>query len=212
MAYLGVLIKQFNDRGYGFIDSYAVDGDVFLHHSKLQNGTCRDMIVGTKMSFDLAIKSDGKKSAENVRIIETVPHVINRWIPEDACIPWINACFSQYSKPWINPTYLSSLYSKPWINPTYFSAQSSEPWINRTYFSPQCSKPSVGEKQPHSKNTWSQEGSSKEFSSPSRTWTSASYNPKRTSINERGNFQKATREIQRKWIPRPDTNVCAPSN
>jgi len=61
------VVKWFDaKKGYGFVVSPEVDGDVFVHYTKIQMEGFRKLETGEKVSFDLIRTPEGKPQADNV--------------------------------------------------------------------------------------------------------------------------------------------------
>eukprot|EP00427_Karlodinium_veneficum_P047242 CAMPEP_0169233310 /NCGR_PEP_ID=MMETSP1016-20121227/27548_1 /TAXON_ID=342587 /ORGANISM="Karlodinium micrum, Strain CCMP2283" /LENGTH=59 /DNA_ID=CAMNT_0009312645 /DNA_START=59 /DNA_END=235 /DNA_ORIENTATION=+ len=52
MSLTGTLKKFIEEKGFGFIERDDGQGDLFVHFSKLVNGSKEDMIAGSKLTFD----------------------------------------------------------------------------------------------------------------------------------------------------------------
>merc|ERR1719162_1136244 len=70
MACAGTLRKYVDGKGYGFIERDDGSGDMFIHIRELINGaTEQDMVVGSRLSFDIGQdQRSGKIKAMNVII------------------------------------------------------------------------------------------------------------------------------------------------
>lgn len=71
MSSKGKLIRWNDDRGFGFIKSESLKGDIFIHISALKSMS-RKPRGGDIIYFDIVTDKNGKKRAENARI-EGVP-------------------------------------------------------------------------------------------------------------------------------------------
>ncbi len=61
------LVKWFDaKKGFGFIVSEEVDGDVFVHYTKIQTEGFKKLETGEKVTFDLIHSPEGKPQADNV--------------------------------------------------------------------------------------------------------------------------------------------------
>ena len=61
------VVKWFDaKKGYGFVVSPEVDGDVFIHYTKIQMEGFKKLETGEKITFDLITSPEGKPQAENV--------------------------------------------------------------------------------------------------------------------------------------------------
>lgn len=64
----GILTKVFQGKGYGFIAPGDGSKDVFLHFRDLVNGSSRDLVIGTKLHFQLLIDENGNRKAKNATL------------------------------------------------------------------------------------------------------------------------------------------------
>jgi cold shock CspA family protein len=64
MSAEGVVILYDPEKGFGFIQSGSVDGDIFFHISEFDNEVLPS--VGMKVTFDLKEGPDGRNSARNI--------------------------------------------------------------------------------------------------------------------------------------------------
>lgn len=62
----GTVKKLVLDKGFGFISGDG--GDLFFHHSSLQEGKIEDLRVGQTVAYDEAPGPKGPR-AENVKIV-----------------------------------------------------------------------------------------------------------------------------------------------
>ncbi|MDA0674060.1 MAG: cold shock domain-containing protein [Cyanobacteria bacterium] len=76
MRYQGRLKAWKADRGFGFITSSAIEGDVFLHISALPSNI-RPPQVGDTILFELQIQPDGRKRAAKAAI-QGIPPTLSR--------------------------------------------------------------------------------------------------------------------------------------
>jgi len=61
------VVKWFDaKKGYGFVVSPEVDGDIFIHYTKIQMEGFKKLETGEKITFDLITSPEGKPQAENV--------------------------------------------------------------------------------------------------------------------------------------------------
>jgi len=67
----GEIVRWVDDRGFGFINSDAYPGDIFVHVSKFQKGYRRPQI-GDKVEFQIEV-SNGKTSAHNALLVGVEP-------------------------------------------------------------------------------------------------------------------------------------------
>lgn len=63
-------VKWFNfTKGFGFIQSNDVDGDVFIHKTALDRAGISDLQEGQTVGFDLFTNDKGRTSATNVTLL-----------------------------------------------------------------------------------------------------------------------------------------------
>ncbi len=61
------VVKWFDaKKGYGFIVSPEVEGDVFVHYTKIEMDGFKKLETGERIAFDVVRSTDGKPQAENV--------------------------------------------------------------------------------------------------------------------------------------------------
>jgi CspA family cold shock protein len=61
------VVKWFDaKKGYGFVVSPEVDGDIFIHYTKIQMEGFKKLETGEKITFDLITSPEGKPQADNV--------------------------------------------------------------------------------------------------------------------------------------------------
>ena len=61
------VVKWFDvKKGYGFLVSSEVEGDIFVHYTKVQMEGFKKLEAGENVTFDLVRNPDGKPQAENV--------------------------------------------------------------------------------------------------------------------------------------------------
>ena len=61
------VVKWFDaKKGYGFIVSPEVEGDVFVHYTKIEMDGFKKLETGEDITFDVVRGDDGKPQAENV--------------------------------------------------------------------------------------------------------------------------------------------------
>lgn len=61
------VVKWFDaKKGYGFIISPEVEGDVFVHYTKVQMEGFKKLETSEEVTFDVVRSSDGKPQADNV--------------------------------------------------------------------------------------------------------------------------------------------------
>ena len=64
-------VKWFNPRkGFGFIEPEAGDKDIFVHISAVKNSGLDRLDEGQKVEFTIEEQSNGKSSAENLKVID----------------------------------------------------------------------------------------------------------------------------------------------
>ncbi|MFW1641505.1 cold shock domain-containing protein [Vibrio parahaemolyticus] len=63
----GKIVRWVDDRGFGFINSHELNGDIFVHVSKFQKGYRRPK-VGDEVEFQLSNDSS-KLSASKVKLV-----------------------------------------------------------------------------------------------------------------------------------------------
>lgn len=61
------VVKWFDaKKGYGFIISPEVEGDVFVHYTKVQMEGFKKLETSEEVTFDVVRSQDGKPQADNV--------------------------------------------------------------------------------------------------------------------------------------------------
>ena len=65
----GVIVKYFDDKGFGFIRPDDGGRDVFFHVSRLVEGDSATLTSNLKVAFEIAPDKYGKMAAANVRIL-----------------------------------------------------------------------------------------------------------------------------------------------
>jgi CspA family cold shock protein len=61
------VVKWFDaKKGYGFLVSDDVDGDVFVHYTKINMEGFKKLETNENVSFDVVTSADGKPQADNV--------------------------------------------------------------------------------------------------------------------------------------------------
>ena len=69
-------VKWFNSaKGFGFIEPDDGSKDAFVHISAVERAGLTSLSEGQKISYDLQPGQNGKSSAENLSVIESVPAV-----------------------------------------------------------------------------------------------------------------------------------------
>ena len=64
-------VKWFNPaKGFGFIEPEDKSKDVFIHISALERAGISGLGEGQKIEYELGAGSDGRASAENVKLID----------------------------------------------------------------------------------------------------------------------------------------------
>ena len=75
MAYTGTLVRFVASNGFGFIKRDDGEGIAFCHFSQVMNGGSNEMVVGSKMIFDLGVSfRSGRSRARNIIITEHHHH------------------------------------------------------------------------------------------------------------------------------------------
>jgi CspA family cold shock protein len=60
-------VKWFDaKKGYGFVVSPEVEGDVFVHYTKIQMEGFKKLETGETVTFDVIMSDEGKPQADNV--------------------------------------------------------------------------------------------------------------------------------------------------
>ena len=67
----GEIVRWVDERGFGFINSDAYPGDIFVHVSKFKKGYRRPK-TGDKVAFQIEV-SNGKTSAHDVLLVGVEP-------------------------------------------------------------------------------------------------------------------------------------------
>ena len=63
-------IKWFNfTKGFGFIQSEEVEGDVFVHKTALDRAGISNVQEGQRVAFELFTNNKGRTSATNIRLL-----------------------------------------------------------------------------------------------------------------------------------------------
>ncbi len=66
------VVKWFDaKKGYGFVVSPDVEGDVFVHYTKIQMEGFKKLETGEQVTFDVVQSPEGKPQADNVVRHET---------------------------------------------------------------------------------------------------------------------------------------------
>ncbi len=66
------VVKWFDaKKGYGFVVSPDVEGDIFVHYTKIQMEGFKKLETGEKVAFELILSTEGKPQADNVSRLET---------------------------------------------------------------------------------------------------------------------------------------------
>ncbi|WGE34669.1 cold shock domain-containing protein CspD [Actinobacillus genomosp. 1] len=64
------IVKWFNSaKGFGFITSDNIEGDIFAHFSEIQSEGYRSLKVGQKVQFEL-IRGERGASAAKISLVE----------------------------------------------------------------------------------------------------------------------------------------------
>jgi CspA family cold shock protein len=60
-------VKWFDaKKGYGFVVSPEVEGDIFVHYTKIQMEGFKKLETGETVTFDVIMSEEGKPQADNV--------------------------------------------------------------------------------------------------------------------------------------------------
>ena len=60
-------VKWFDaKKGYGFVVSPEVEGDVFVHYTKIQMEGFKKLETGETVTFEVIMSDEGKPQADNV--------------------------------------------------------------------------------------------------------------------------------------------------
>ena len=63
------IVKWFNaTKGFGFIQPEGGGADVFVHISAVEKAGYTNLVEGSRVSYELVTKRDGKTAADNLRI------------------------------------------------------------------------------------------------------------------------------------------------
>ena len=66
------VVKWFDaKKGYGFVVSPEVEGDIFVHYTKIQMEGFKKLETGEKVTFEVIQSPEGKPQADNVVRHET---------------------------------------------------------------------------------------------------------------------------------------------
>ena len=61
------VVKWFDaKKGYGFVVSPEVEGDVFVHYTKIQMEGFKKLETGETVTFEVIMSDEGKPQADNV--------------------------------------------------------------------------------------------------------------------------------------------------
>ncbi|MCX4129391.1 cold shock domain-containing protein, partial [Vibrio parahaemolyticus] len=71
----GIIVRWVDDRGFGFINSEELDGDIFVHVSKFKKGYRRPQI-GDQVGFQL-VNNAPKLSASTAQLLGVEPNKVN---------------------------------------------------------------------------------------------------------------------------------------
>ena len=67
-------VKWFNDaKGFGFIESDSVEGDIFLHYSQIITDGFKTVTEGAIVEFDLENHPKGKSAFNMVQLVAGIP-------------------------------------------------------------------------------------------------------------------------------------------
>ena len=65
------IVKFWNVKGYGFIQSNNKEKEVFVHYSEIKTkDKFKSLKQGNKVKFEIAIQKDGREKAVNVSAIK----------------------------------------------------------------------------------------------------------------------------------------------
>ncbi len=102
----GEIVRWVDERGFGFINSNELDGDIFVHVSKFKKGYRRPRI-GDQVEFQLA-SVQPKLSAESAQLVGVKPQKSNSFsVVLSAVIVGLTgaAFYLFYIEPKLNPAY-----------------------------------------------------------------------------------------------------------
>ncbi|MDK2627103.1 cold shock domain-containing protein [Vibrio vulnificus] len=102
----GEIVRWVDERGFGFINSNELDGDIFVHVSKFKKGYRRPRI-GDQVEFQLA-SVQPKLSAESAQLVGVKPQKSNPFsvVLSAVIVGLIGAAFYLfYIGPKLNPAY-----------------------------------------------------------------------------------------------------------
>lgn len=69
----GLIVKYFDDKGFGFIRPENGGRDIFFHVSKLAEGFATDLVPNAKVSFEIGMDKHGKTAASSLKIVTPEP-------------------------------------------------------------------------------------------------------------------------------------------
>jgi len=64
----GLIVKYFEDKGFGFIRPENGGKDVFFHISRLTDGAATDLVPGAKILYEVGMDRTGKTAATSLRV------------------------------------------------------------------------------------------------------------------------------------------------
>lgn len=67
----GIVVKYFDDKGFGFIRPDFGGKDVFFHVSRLTEGDSTALVPNVKVAYQLGMDRTGKMAASSLRILNS---------------------------------------------------------------------------------------------------------------------------------------------
>ncbi|AMG07134.1 cold shock domain-containing protein [Vibrio parahaemolyticus] len=108
----GIVVRWVDDRGFGFINSEELDGDIFVHVSKFKKGYRRPQI-GDQVEFQL-VNNAPKLSASTAQLLGVEPNKVNPFsmLLSAVFICIVGAGFYLFGiEPTLNPEYENTGFS-----------------------------------------------------------------------------------------------------